>query len=283
MKYLVMECHPGYAVVLDEQGLFLRAANLNYQVGQTVSHVELLHEVENPGKHSSRRLLRIVAAAACLCLVLLAGARLTLAPYGTVHIQINPEVEISVNRFDYVLDVNGVNPEGQALLQGYRPGMKKVDQVADELTDLAMSRGYLQAGGQIHLAVESSRKGWQASTQDRLVEELRAHTRGQVQVIGEDMEHWHDWEDIDPQPDIPEPTIPEEPDVTDHHGEDHNHRDEEDDFDGDDDWDDDDDQDDDDDDDDDQDDDDDDGEEDDDEEDEDDSGDDLEDEDLQKK
>ena len=32
MKYLVMETHPAYAVVLDEEGRFLKAANLQYQV-----------------------------------------------------------------------------------------------------------------------------------------------------------------------------------------------------------------------------------------------------------
>ena len=36
MSYLVMECHPGYAVLLDEAGRFVRAANLRYEVGQTV-------------------------------------------------------------------------------------------------------------------------------------------------------------------------------------------------------------------------------------------------------
>ena len=34
MTYLVMECHPGYAVVLDQTGRFLKVANLNYQVGE---------------------------------------------------------------------------------------------------------------------------------------------------------------------------------------------------------------------------------------------------------
>ena len=39
MKYLVMETHPAYAVLLDEEGRFLKAANLNYQVGDTVQNV----------------------------------------------------------------------------------------------------------------------------------------------------------------------------------------------------------------------------------------------------
>ncbi len=218
MKYLVMECHPGYAVVLDEQGRFLRAANLNYQVGQTLTHIEQLHEVEDAGHAGRRRYLRILAAAACLCLVLFGGARLTLAPYGVVHMQINPEVEITVNRFDYVLQLSGVNPEGQALVQDYTSAWKKVDQVADDLTDRAMSMGYLNAGGEIHLAVESAQTGWQTATQNRLVQELSAHTQGAVQVIGEDMDHWLDWEDPVPTPpQEPQPTPTEDPQETSYH------------------------------------------------------------------
>ena len=34
MSYVVMECHPGYVVLLDEEGRFLKAANLRYEVGQ---------------------------------------------------------------------------------------------------------------------------------------------------------------------------------------------------------------------------------------------------------
>lgn len=36
MTYIVMECHPGFAVLLDEEGRFVKAANRHYAVGQTV-------------------------------------------------------------------------------------------------------------------------------------------------------------------------------------------------------------------------------------------------------
>ena len=39
MSYMVLECHPGYAVVLDEDGAFLKVANLHYEVGQMVTDV----------------------------------------------------------------------------------------------------------------------------------------------------------------------------------------------------------------------------------------------------
>ena len=39
MNYLVLETHPAYAVLLDEEGRFLKAANLHYQVGDTVQNI----------------------------------------------------------------------------------------------------------------------------------------------------------------------------------------------------------------------------------------------------
>ena len=50
MKYMVMECHLSYAVVLDENGSFLKVANMRYEVGQTVENV-----VEMPPKSKAFR------------------------------------------------------------------------------------------------------------------------------------------------------------------------------------------------------------------------------------
>ena len=104
MKYLVMETHPAYAVVLDERGRFLRAANLRYQVGQTVEDV-----VELQPSGPRRRPRALWAAAAAACLLLAAGGywgywRPNFIPYGTLRVQINPDVEFSVSRTDRVLD-----------------------------------------------------------------------------------------------------------------------------------------------------------------------------------
>lgn len=52
MKFMVMECHPGYAVVLDEEGRFRKVANMRYEVGQTLTEVT---EVSVPVKRSPVR------------------------------------------------------------------------------------------------------------------------------------------------------------------------------------------------------------------------------------
>ena len=44
MSYIVMECHSSYAILLDEEGRFLKAANLHYQVGQRVYDPVLMKE-----------------------------------------------------------------------------------------------------------------------------------------------------------------------------------------------------------------------------------------------
>ena len=51
MSYLVMECHPGYAVLLDEEGRFLKAANLRYETGQTVYDPVLMKETPERQRH----------------------------------------------------------------------------------------------------------------------------------------------------------------------------------------------------------------------------------------
>ena len=39
MKYLVMETHKSYAVVLDEEGAFKKVANFGYNVGDKVDYI----------------------------------------------------------------------------------------------------------------------------------------------------------------------------------------------------------------------------------------------------
>ena len=66
MRYLVMECHTSYAVLLDECGCFVRAANLCYQVGETVEEPVLLREKTPVNKRVLLQALRSRLHACCL-------------------------------------------------------------------------------------------------------------------------------------------------------------------------------------------------------------------------
>lgn len=69
MKYIVMECHFSYAVLLDENGKFLKAANRNYQVGQTVTDPVLVGDYNY---HHFPPLARIIGRIIGLLLLILA-------------------------------------------------------------------------------------------------------------------------------------------------------------------------------------------------------------------
>lgn len=180
MKYLVMECGLSYAVVLDQDGRILKVPNLGYTVGQSLKDVVLLPErLAKPALH--KRIARWSALAACLCLLLL-GSWVWQSPIGTVRMQINPDVQLSVNRFDRVVALEGLNEDGTALIDGYRAYGQEMKTVSDELADRAMELGYLSAGGQITLTVDSEKGDWKTAAEELLLLELEVHFEQRVTV-----------------------------------------------------------------------------------------------------
>lgn len=265
MRYLVMECAPSYAVVLDEAGAWHKVPNLGYEVGQTLEHalvdeaaavradlvraedelaaedgadgdagsadpaagasgadaradgagdagpdpaagktaaLELVEGGVQPtaamprvasqpaaggapasGRRGPRRVARLIAAAACLCAVLLGGFAFWQTPLGTVHLQINPEVDVAVNRFDRVVGLTGANDDGEALVEGYRFYGKDAAAVAEELADRATEMGFLLEGGTVAVDVTSDDEGWRTALEDRVIADLAGHL-GSAATVG---------------------------------------------------------------------------------------------------
>ncbi len=162
MSYLVMETHPAYAVVMDEEGRFLKAANLRYQVGDTVQEII---ELQMPRKKAIplwKPLSGLAGLAACFCLVFFGYYRPNFTAYGTLRIQINPDVEMTVSRTDRVLDLEGLNEDGEDLIAGYSYRGKDRETTAEELVERAIDMGYLSDGDTISITVNSSDPEWRA-------------------------------------------------------------------------------------------------------------------------
>ena len=140
MNYLVMECHPGYAVLLDEEGRFLKAANLRYETGQTVYDPVLMKETPERQRHTVRWISSGIAAiAACFLLFFGIGYYQNyLQPYSSIYLTINPEVQMDLNRQGTVVGLTGANEDGETLLEGYDGKGKDKITVADELIDRAI-------------------------------------------------------------------------------------------------------------------------------------------------
>lgn len=211
MSYLILECAASYAVALDEEGRFVRVPNLGYEVGQEVDDVVIFDEgqllaFEARKARRTRRRVGLIAAAACLVVAVIAGGVVWRLPIGTVYMRINPEVSMEVNRFDRVVDVEGENADGEALVSGFSFYGRTIDDVSDDLANRAEEQGYLKEGGTIELTVESGDEEWKTATEDRLVIELEVHLDHRVVVEGsgvpvggapddDDLDDADDWDD----------------------------------------------------------------------------------------
>ena len=157
MKYMVMECRPSYAILLDEEGCFKKAANLRYEVGQIVEEPVLMRDRgAAPGGFVAW--VRGAAAAAAACLVLLLGAgyyQNYMRPSAFIHMAVNPKVQMDINRRGTVIEVSGENQDGEALISGYSARGKEKVEAAEELLERAMEMGFLKDGGTVSFAIDA--------------------------------------------------------------------------------------------------------------------------------
>ena len=183
MRYLVMECHPGYAVLLDEEGRFLKAANLQYQIGQTVYDPVLM--METPEKRRVMPWISGGIAAIAACFLLFFGVNYYqnyLQPYSSIYLAINPEVQMDLNRQGTVVELTGTNEDGDALLEGYNGKGKDKVTVADELIDRAIEMGFLSEGGQVSFSIDSPDEALFQEYGMELRAGVTEHLAGQIAV-----------------------------------------------------------------------------------------------------
>ena len=85
---------------------------------------------------SSRRTSQVLAAVcACLCLLLAGGNWLYFTPTANICIDINPSIELSVNRFDQVISVNSFNDDGRDLSAALDITFKNYSEAMEEILD----------------------------------------------------------------------------------------------------------------------------------------------------
>ena len=92
--------------------------------------------------------------------------------YGTLRIQINPDVEMTVSRTDRVLDLEGLNADGEDLIEGYDYRGKDRETAAGELVERAIDMGYLSDGDTISVTVRSDDADWQAREEAQIQAQL---------------------------------------------------------------------------------------------------------------
>ncbi len=219
MSYLVMECHPSYAVLLDEDGRFLKAANLRYEIGQTVYDPALMQETPERRRHTVRWISSGIAAiAACFLLFFGIGYYQNyLQPYSSIYLTINPEVQMELNRQGTVVGLTGTNEDGKTLLEGYDGKGKDKVTVADELIDRAIEMGFLSEGGRVSFSIDSPDEALFQEYGTELRTKVTEHLDGRITVTIEIMNHQDGQGQENPEnsssstPSQPEQTSPSTP------------------------------------------------------------------------
>ena len=166
MKYIVMECHEAYAILMDEESRFFHAANLHYNVGQTVTSPILMQqpeaEEESSEKQTVPRIRRIVmrASAVAACLLLAGGAgyfryRQNNKPESVVVLNSDANIRMYLNKEGKVVELKSDNEAGDALLESYDGLKKSKVTVAHELLALQIANGNINDGDTVEVYISA--------------------------------------------------------------------------------------------------------------------------------
>ena len=111
----------------------------------------------------------LAGLAACLCLVLggyFGYYQPNFTAYGSLLVEINPQVELTLSQTHRVLDLGAQNEDGQVLIEGYDYQNKDGDTVVEELVARAMELGFLSNGESVTLTVQGQDADWNRQQED---------------------------------------------------------------------------------------------------------------------
>ncbi len=138
-----------------------------------------LEQVRARGRSSAVRPW-LAAAVACLVLMIagIGGYQVYFTPTSVLSIEINPSVELGINRFDKVVTVQGYNEDGQALADSLDLRFLDYQQALEQLIASQSIANRLEQGEILSITVV----GEDASQSSRLLAGARACTAGQENI-----------------------------------------------------------------------------------------------------
>ncbi len=182
MKYIVIDVKKSYAIVLKDDGKFIKCANMHYEVGQEVDEIYELKEEKKERYVFS--FTKPFIALASLCLIMVLGIRLMMpsSPYAKVILSINPDVLISLNENNIVTDIKGQNEDGEKLITDYDYEGKDIEVVSNELVDRAIEQDYLHEGDIINIYLDSEDEDWLSTFNREIGTSIKTHLDSRISV-----------------------------------------------------------------------------------------------------
>lgn len=174
MKAVVLDMEEKQAVLLNDDGTFVRVRNKNYEVGQVVEF--------RPG--TSKLRYGLVACIALFVIVFGLGTYAYFDPYTYVSFDVNPSVEFTVNRFDRVIKVRVVNEQNEPALDKIalmEINHQKIDTAIKKTLKEVKESGYLSEESKVVIATSNANKSKAQNLANRL-EEVVAREEKEVAV-----------------------------------------------------------------------------------------------------
>lgn len=171
MKALVLEIREDKAAILTSEGQIIKVDNKQYRVGQEITFKGPREKIVDMTRYVKRWGTAI--AAALFLLVTLSLSYVTLKPYGVVSLDVNPSIEFTINRFDRVLNVSGVNDDGKDILSCLNEDRllyKNIEQAIDITINTLRAEGYLKEEKGNYVVVAANTNG--ESHTDKLIGKL---------------------------------------------------------------------------------------------------------------
>jgi hypothetical protein len=142
MKAVIVDVRKKTAAMLCADGSIIKVVNRNYTIGKEV----------DAGMTMKIMTIKtaITVAAASLLLAMGLGTSSYYLPTRYVSVDINPSIEYSINMYDRVIDVNGVNQDGEHILEELNIKSlknKKIEDAVSMTISEAAKEGYLQSEG----------------------------------------------------------------------------------------------------------------------------------------
>ena len=167
MKAVIVEIREKYAAALSDDGCIIKCKDKNYEVGQVI----YLKKAQNPYLKYAARVAGIVAAVAVTSL----SAWAYCTPYSYVSLDVNPSIEYSLNRFDYVLSCSAVNGDGEEILNNLRLKNISIEKAIEATIKEIAAQGYLlgeEPGGIVIAAA-----GGDETKSQKLAQELKTSAK----------------------------------------------------------------------------------------------------------
>ncbi len=148
-RCIILECHEQYLHVLTDQGEHLRIKSLtDHRVGEKICFLDediIRDSVDSPANKAGKIINFIKplsAIAAILLITFFINFTMSNITYAVISLDINPSIELELNKSGEVIHAKGFNPEAVELLSSIQIKGFSYDRAIDAILNQALLSGY---------------------------------------------------------------------------------------------------------------------------------------------